>query len=83
MSNYKDFKTIERNFEQQLPDVQITDIQEVNARQYVVWTSLDTWSPLYEEYIGRGSYGVYIADGYIEDYRTSNKMPLFSKIVAK
>tara|TARA_R110000764_G_C10873823_1_gene368161 strand:- start:66 stop:281 length:216 start_codon:yes stop_codon:yes gene_type:complete len=69
-------RTIDLNFEQQLPDVQILDVEEVGAGKYVVWTKLDKWSPFYKHHIGRGSYGVYISSGYIEDYRTNNKITI-------
>ena len=57
MNKYQDFKTIERNFEQQLPDVQITDIVEFNARQYYVYITESKWQ-------AKG-YAVYMVDGYI------------------
>ena len=71
MNKYQDIKTIERNFEQQLPDVQITDIVEFNARQYDVYTT--------ERKYNNNCYAVYIVDGYILDRATDDELKINKK----
>ena len=68
MSNYQDIKTIERNFEELLPDVQITDIVEFNARQYDIYTT--------ERKHDTNCYAVYIVDGYIRDRATDYELKI-------
>lgn len=75
---YKDIKSIESTFAQHLPEVQIADIQQGNARTFDIYTperlAFQKNKGLFQDV--RGNYTAYCGDGYILNRDTNEKIQI-------